>query len=143
MKNNCSAVRVLIFAGLGVLLFSPAAHADGGWSYHRHDRPYYWREARRPSLAVGIFVGGIPYDHCDGRFYRSGPRGYVIVPAVPASAVAPTVALQTIVVNVPNKNGSYTPVKLQPASNGTYIGPEGEVYPNQPTMEQLKQMYGK
>ncbi len=119
MNKICSAVRSLIFAGLAVVLFSPAAQADDRWFYHHHDRPYYWREARRPSLAFG-------------------PRGYVIVPAP-----APTVAPQTITVNVPNKNGSYTPVKLQIASNGTSIGPQGEVYLNQPTMEQLKQMYGK
>ncbi len=183
--NKYPAMRILVFAGLAVALFSPSAQADDRWFHHHHDRPYYWREARRPSLAVGIFVGGIPYDYCEGSFYRHGPRGYVIVPApvgavvttlpsgcrtviingvvykvydgayyqsvpggyavVPAApaAAAPTVALQTIVVNVPNKNGSYTPVKLQPASNGTYIGPQGEVYPNQPTMEQLKQMYGQ
>ncbi len=55
----------------------------------------------------------------------------------------PSAAPQTFVVNVPNKNGSYTPVTLQAASDGTYIGPQGEVYPTKPTEEQLKELYGK
>ncbi len=44
---------------------------------------------------------------------------------------------------MPNRNGSYTPVPLQPASGNTYIGPQGEVYPNLPTVQQLQGLYGK
>ena len=57
--------------------------------------------------------------------------------------VRPVEVPQTLVINVPNSNGSFTPVTLQPASNGTYVGPRGEVYPTRPTVDQLKQMYGK
>ena len=61
----------------------------------------------------------------------------------PAAAPVPVVVPQDIVVNVPNKNGSYTPVTLRAASDGTYTGPRGEVYLTKPTVEQLKEMYGK
>ena len=68
--------------------------------------------------------------------------------AAPAQVIqpAPTTfvpAPRSVVINVPNKNGSYTPVTLQVMSDGTYVGPRGEVYPNEPTQDQLQQMYGK
>jgi hypothetical protein len=49
---------------------------------------------------------------------------------------------QTITVNVPNSNGSFTPVKLVKYQGG-YIGPQGEYYPGNPTVDQLRVLYGK
>ena len=48
---------------------------------------------------------------------------------------------ETVVINVPNDNGSYTPVTLR-QEDGTYIGPRGERYLSMPTVEQLKAVYG-
>lgn len=45
-------------------------------------------------------------------------------------------------VNVPNKNGSYTSVVLVKREEG-YVGPQGELYFDFPSVEQLKAMYGK
>lgn len=50
-------------------------------------------------------------------------------------------AANTIVMNVHNSNGSYTPVRLR-VQDGHYIGPRGEVYTTMPTEDQLKQAYG-
>ena len=52
-------------------------------------------------------------------------------------------APQSLVINVPNKNGSFTPVALRANSDGTYVGPRGEVYTSKPTVDQLREMYGK
>ncbi|MHC4169875.1 MAG: hypothetical protein ACYSWQ_23245 [Planctomycetota bacterium] len=48
---------------------------------------------------------------------------------------------QEVVVQVPNDNGSLTPVVLKKEAGG-YIGPNGEHYKRLPTAEQLKPVYG-
>ncbi len=67
------------------------------------------------------------------------PQAVQPVSGVPAPVVVP----KTVVINVPNKNGSYMPVTLQTMPDGTYVGPRGEVYTTKPTVDQLKEMYGK
>ncbi len=47
----------------------------------------------------------------------------------------------TVVVNVRNSNGSYTPVTLRRSGN-QYIGPRGEYYASLPGEDQLKGPYG-
>jgi hypothetical protein len=49
---------------------------------------------------------------------------------------------EALTVNVPNTNGSYTPVTLIKQKDG-YIGPQGEYYPGHPTVTQLRVLYGK
>jgi hypothetical protein len=49
--------------------------------------------------------------------------------------------LTTRVINVPNANGSFTPVTLHLVQNG-WQGPRGEIYPTLPTVDQLQQAYG-
>ena len=46
-----------------------------------------------------------------------------------------------VTVWITNSNGSQLPVRLQKDGPG-YIGPRGERYPNMPSEEQLKQVYG-
>ncbi len=70
-------------------------------------------------------------------------KGSTAQPAPKYEAPAAQSVPQTIIVNVPNRNGSFTPVTLRVAGDGTYIGPRGEVYTSQPTVDQLKTMYGK
>lgn len=99
-----------------------------------------------------VVVNGITYHYYDGAFYKGGPAGYTVVPVpvpvntatdTPTSASLDKEIQETLVVNVPNSNGSYMPVKLQMAKDGTYVGPQGEVYPTKPDISQLKAMYGK
>ena len=137
----------------------------GEFPYYYHRGSFYRRGPRNyvivpapvgavvttlPKYQRVVVVGGVTYYNCDGVYYRSGPTGYIVVPSyevaeaqTAATSSAPVNTPQAFVVNVLNKNGSYTPVTLQLASNGMYIGPQGEIYPNQPTAEQLKAMYGK
>jgi hypothetical protein len=57
-----------------------------------------------------------------------------------AAEVAQAQANATRVINVPNANGSFTPVTLQLGQTG-WVGPRGEVYPTLPTVDQLKGVY--
>lgn len=87
-----------------------------------------------------VVVGGDTYYNYDNIYYRSYPnKGYVVVQQ-------PTVVTQfeynTVVVNVPDTNGGYTAVTLMRHGDG-YVGPQGEYYPGNPTVEQLKALYGR
>ncbi|MFH0984079.1 MAG: DUF6515 family protein [Candidatus Omnitrophota bacterium] len=93
----------------------------------------------------------IVYDKTDYYYYNSAyyvkqPTGYTVVTPPPSvvSSNAPAVEApeKTVVVTVPNPNGSYIPVTLQKYSDG-YVGPNGEFYPDYPTIDQLKAMYAK
>lgn len=91
-----------------------------------------------------ILVGGLTYYYYDNIYYRPCPSGYIVVPA---PVVTPTVVNvpstgETVTINVPNANGSYTPITLVKHNNG-YVGPQGEYYPGNPTVEQLRVLYGK
>jgi len=106
-------------------------------------------------LPVGhrtVVVSGATYYYYDNVYYTASPAGYVIVPApvvnpntvVVASPVTQPqkVSGETVTINVPNSNGSYTPVSLIKQKDG-YLGPQGEYYPGHPTVEQLRVLYGK
>lgn len=47
-----------------------------------------------------------------------------------------------LTINIPNADGGYTPVTLNRSKNG-YTGPQGEFYPDHPTVEQLRILYGE
>jgi len=130
--------------------------------YHYRDGRFYrlgffgfWFFAVRPPIGViirvlpvgrrTIIVGGIPYYYYDDIYYRDCPLGYIVVPApvVNPNVVAPPQNLygETVTINVPNSNGSFTPITLVKRGNG-YVGPQGEYYPGHPTVEQLRALYG-
>lgn len=109
-----------------------------------------------------VVVAGQPYYYYEGYYYRHYPYGYVVVPAsvatpvytsvptvvpvyTPVPAVAPVQVSfaqdKVITINVPNRNGTYTPVSLVKHSNG-YLGPQGEYYEGHPSVDQLRALYG-
>lgn len=124
-----------------------------------------------PDGYTTVVVGGVPYYYSNGVYFRPHMSGYVVVaapvqnsapvdqsspPAAPQAAVplqspAPSgeqsgslsVAPQsdTVTVNVPNAKGGFTPVKLV-KRNGGYVGPQGEFYSGNPTVDELKALYG-
>lgn len=132
---------------------------------------YYWRDghwwvgdviaaitlgtiiATLPPRYEAVYVGGVTYYYDGVYYYQRYPTGYVVVanptpvvvPAttvvVPASTVS-TQGVTTIIINVPNKDGTFTPVTLIKHKDG-YLGPQGEYYQDHPTVEQLKVLYGK
>lgn len=104
-----------------------------------------------PASRRSIISGGITYYYYDNIYYRACPSGYLVVtePVINSNVTyAPPAAQyampsgQTVTINVPNSNGSYTPITLVKHNNG-YIGPQGEYYSGNPTIDQLKALYGK
>ncbi|MDO8730462.1 MAG: hypothetical protein Q7J69_04675 [Candidatus Omnitrophota bacterium] len=59
----------------------------------------------------------------------------------PRTQVVYAAPVNTVVINVVNSNGSYTPVTLR-QEGGSYVGPRGERYLHLPTEEQLQGAYG-
>jgi len=104
------------------------------------------------SIPIGhhaVIIGGAQYYYYENIYYKPCPSGYIVVPppvvvASPAPVVfAPQqVPAETVTINVPNSNGSYTPIALVKRDGG-YIGPQGEYYPVHPTVEQLRILYGR
>jgi hypothetical protein len=142
----------------------------GGW--HRWYGPgWFGVYVGVPHIAIGavvdalpygystVIIGGMPYYCYDSIYYRAIPEGYVVVPAPVVSpsqpATVPTVSYSapvfsqtpekagnTITINIPNSKGGFNPVTLKKYKNG-YMGPQGEYYEGNPSVEQLKALYGK
>jgi hypothetical protein len=93
-----------------------------------------------------IVVGGTPYFCYNDVYYATCNSGYVVVPrpaVVYYNAVPqPSLNRETVVINVPNRDGSFIPITLLKAENG-YVGPQGEYYTGHPTVEQLRALYGR
>ena len=191
MARNILRNKVGMVIALSLILALSSTNAFA-WGGHRgHGGRYYWHGDRyyrhgwfgfdvvASALTMGavvaslpyghttVVVGGAPYYYYDGIYYRSGPAGYVVVPApevspvvvaaptvvaaAPATVVAAPVAPSqsesqdggsVVVINVPNASGGYTPVRLVKHNDG-YIGPQGEFYSGNPMVDQLKALYGK
>lgn len=98
--------------------------------------PYYKR----------IPYGTNTYYYYNNTYYVQESAGYTVVTPPPQVVTTNPPAVEapekTIVVTVPNPNGSYIPVTLEKYSDG-YKGPNGEFYPDYPTIDQLKAMYSK
>jgi hypothetical protein len=98
-----------------------------------------------PSGYVSLVIGGSRYYHANNIYYRACPSGYVVVPApeVNQNVISgQNLSGEKVSINILNSNGSYTTVILVKQKGG-YVGPQGEFYPGNPTVEQLKSLYGK
>ena len=111
-----------------------------------------------PPRYTTVVVGGAPYYYYDNYYYRPYYNGgYVVVPPpvlagpvmVPQAAYATANIAQSqpqiqeeSTVNIPNARGGYTAVTLRRAGTG-YVGPQGEYYSDNPTVAQLRVLYGK
>ena len=122
---------LLLLAGSLTMVFAGEVWASSCWyeshhgtsEYHPYPRSHWHARHHRP--------------YAYGRFWR-GHYGY----DRPVHHVKVVRACDdTVVINVPNANGSYTPVTLRRAG-GSYVGPRGEYYTTMPTVEQLKGVYG-
>jgi len=92
-----------------------------------------------------IVVSGVPYYNYEDIYYRPCPFGYEVVPApvvIPNMVMPPkNLAGETVTINLPNANGSFTSVTLVKRGNG-YVGPQGEYYSGHPTVDELRTLYG-
>lgn len=121
-----------------------------------------------PPRCSTVVVAGTPYYYYGNYYYQPYPYGgYVVVPppmltqsvavvpqAVPVVTIPPTSVIAAPIMqpqsqtqdvstlNIPNSRGGYTAVTLRKAGTG-YVGQQGEYYSDNPTVEQLKVLYGK
>lgn len=98
-----------------------------------------------PAGSRTIVVGGTPYFCYNDVYYAPYHGGYIVVPRPVApyqAAPVPLAPRETVVINVPNRDGSFTPITLVKRDNG-YFGPQGEYYAGNPTVEQLRALYGR
>ena len=158
MKKHSDFIPVALLSA--VLLMSSNAFADGGrYRAQPHGAwgPSFWCNFSVP-LPFGTVVGRLPdqyrtvhVDHDDyyygyHHWYRHCDDGYIIVEEpVREEVVVVDKSGQhdgdTSVVNIPNADGSFTPVKLVKRRDG-YLGPQGEFYKEHPTVAELKTLYG-
>ena len=142
-------------------------HYYSGGSWYRHG--WLGFDIAVSALAIGalidslpprhttVVVAGTPYYYSDNYYYQPYPYGgYVVVPppilaqpvAIPPVPVAGAITQpqpqtqEESIINIPNARGGYTAVTLKRAGAG-YVGPQGEYYSDNPTVEQLKVLYGK
>ncbi len=101
------------------------------------------------SLPIGyktVIVSETPYYIYNDTYYVKEGKRFVVIDEIPSEATVVLKPKETpkdsFVVNIPNSNGSYTPVTIKKSSKG-FVGPQGEYYTKFPDVEQLKVMYGK
>ena len=125
--------KIILMAVAGLALISSgnawADSCDGSVREYRSGRAYY---------SVG-YSSGRPSYGWKRSYHRPYERTFVVYRD--ARPVAVPVRDDTVVINIPNDNGSYTPVTLRRVG-GIYVGPKGEQYITMPTVEQLKAIYG-
>ncbi len=120
--------KILILAVLGVTVLASAVPSWANEACGRQgDR---WSVRYESGYGRGRHGGSS--GHYRPRDYYL-PRREVVYVAAPVN--------NTVLVNVSNSNGSYTPVTLR-REGGSYIGPRGERYLRMPTEEQLQRVYG-
>jgi hypothetical protein len=140
MKKSRFLIIIAVAAAISFLM--PAIASANG---HGHGRF---------GIAIGIglpIYGGYgywpgpcyyPYYPYPGPVYFAPPYYPPVVarPSAETIAAAREAAI-TSYVNVPNSNGSITPVRIRRIGT-VWVGPKGEQYLSYPTVEQLKPVYG-
>jgi len=160
---------MLIFVSSDLFAKDRGHSNDRSHYYYRQNHWYksgsFWERTIVSGLVAGaivaslpprtrtVYVSNSPYYYDGVYYFRSCPEGYVVVePSViqrPAVIVRgqPAIRVQSqntdvVTINIPNTYGGYSSVALIRQGNG-YIGPQGEYYNDNPTVEQLRALYGK
>jgi hypothetical protein len=97
-------------------------------------------------MLIGGAVGAVTGAAVGSQIQKPEAPPAVVVaqpaPVVMALPPAEVITQDSIIVNLPNNDGTYTVVVLKRSGNG-YVGPQGEFYTQLPSNDQLKIMYGK
>jgi len=134
--------RTILLSAFSLLIICPATsfawHGydnDGDWDYYGsgRDHPYSAYIDRKN------YIGYADYSFLGPDFVDGPAVPAQLIPQVPAP---PADQQNEFTVNVPNDHGGYTTVLIKRSGNG-FTGPQGEYYPQFPTVAQLKIMYGK
>jgi len=149
------AYRSIFWHGLGYLYAEGLFYQHTAAGYVIVEPPV---GALVPGLPAGygtVMIAGRPYYYYEDTYYAAAPGGYIVT-APPVAAPAPMVMapvsvppavsnnspVDTYEIQIPNSDGSYTLVVLKKVEKG-FVGPQGEFYPEHPTVEKLKLLYGR
>lgn len=127
------------------LPFGYTAFMVGGVPYYFYQGSYF-TPCPNGYLVVSMPVPVPPAEQpqvTSGSKVQSPPEPEAQSAAVAAAVQSrKTVSGDSVVINVPDNNGGYSPVVLVKRGDG-YVGPQGEFYAGHPTVDQLKVLYGK
>lgn len=140
MKRLMTMVLLVVFTG--GIAFMSGCESDAG-------------NTALIGTAIGAGVGALAGGDTEGALIGAaigGGAGYMIgnesdkkkAEARTDQKIADVRASQNVeTVWITNSNGSQIAVKIRKEANGPgYFGPRGERYPNRPTEEQLRSLYG-
>ena len=149
MDKKDFAKKLGVVVGLGLVMVLQSSNAFA------RDDDRGQRGGERPREVVT--VGHQKSSSQESRFFRPSwfwfnRAVFRVVPSVHVVVSQPEVDQNVIVtqnlygekvpVNIPNFNGSYSTIMLVRLRDG-YLGPQGEYYPGNPTVEQLRSLYGR
>ena len=107
-----------------------------------HRRRFY----RNPAGFLSSFFKALRYKYPTRHTYSPGKTTVFVLPEVhsniilyPELSTART-SWNTLTINILNSTSSYTQVILTQYGNG-YLGPQGEYYPEMPSVQQLRTLY--
>ncbi|MDE2010462.1 MAG: hypothetical protein KGJ09_10380 [Candidatus Omnitrophica bacterium] len=83
---------------------------------------------------LSVYINGGTYFYYQGSFFMLTSSGYETVD--PSTLAADGV----FNIEIPNSSGAYTQIQLEAVNNG-YVGPQGEFYPQFPSIPQLQAIY--
>ena len=140
--------RIILLSVFSLLIIYPTTSFAwyGDWDYHGsgRDHPYSAYIDRANYIGPADYAPIGP-DYIDGSLVISNVTAPIITP-VPTQLITqvpapPAAQLDEFTVNIPNDHGGYTAVLIKRSGNG-FTGPQGEFYPEFPTVSQLKIIYG-
>jgi len=162
MRNTSMVLFTVLIISL--FIFCPAA-AYADWNGHGGNGHDHGHDGGHGHSYVGVNFSVWPDNYYyDAPYYPYYGDQVLVSPPVyqPAVVIQPPEVVDTqeqgaapvitaagsasdapgsITINIPNNNGGYTAITLKQSGNG-YIGPQGEFYPQFPSVAQLRIIYG-
>lgn len=109
-----------------------------------HKDGLFWGGVALSVLVVGAIIASLPRQQETAYADTHIVAKPVILTQAPATSVIQPQwsSSKSVVINVPNERGGYTPVLLTRCKGG-YVGPQGEYYSGNPTLRKLEARYGQ
>jgi hypothetical protein len=128
-----TAAQVIVVDGVPYYTVNNVTYMYTSYGYQVVPQPTIVQTVVQPSVVVVPNTAAV-----------TQPASAAAVKTVETTASAASTANteDSFSVNIPNSKGTYTPVTLKRSGNG-FVGPQGEYYPQFPSIEQLKVMYAK
>lgn len=149
-KTTLCLLSTIMVLSSGIAFARPL-HNPGIGSFHSkifplrpiHGKRFHHRKA---NYYLPPLFRELNYMYLANRANRKQKPTVIIVPARQTLPVySPGTEInrstgKTLIINIPNSNGSYTQVTLRKHRDGL-LGPQGEYYPEDPSVEQLRILY--